>query len=57
MRIGGGARWWLLHATAGCGAGLGCRFGYNVARTMVDGLNYGGSAAATDFATIAYQLR
>ncbi|WIA18743.1 hypothetical protein OEZ85_003433 [Tetradesmus obliquus] len=32
-------------------------FGYNVARQMVDGLNYGGADAQTDFATIVYQLR
>lgn len=27
------------------------------ARQMVDGLNYGGADAQTDFATIVYQLR
>jgi hypothetical protein len=32
-------------------------FGFNVGMGMVDGLWAGGSAAATDFALIAYQLR
>lgn len=33
------------------------RFGFNVGMGMVDGLWAGGSAAATDFGLIAYQLR
>jgi hypothetical protein len=32
-------------------------FGFNVGMGMVDGLWAGGSAAATDFALITYQLR
>jgi hypothetical protein len=32
-------------------------FGFNVGMGMVDGLWAGGSAAATDFSLIAYQLR
>lgn len=34
-----------------------CRFGFNVGMGMVDGLWAGGTAAATDFALITYQLR
>jgi hypothetical protein len=35
----------------------GDRFGFNVARSMVDGLGGGGPDVTADFSTIAYQLK